>query len=735
MLVHHLEGVAKQSMLYAEAFGAGYLGYLAGILHDVGKYSDEFQQRIRGCNIRVDHSTAGAQWISNDKVYREYLGNYGIDRYFAILIAYTISGHHGGLMNYGAVDEEGTLKNRLAKKDIKEWASAWKEIEIIQQEWDSKKFVLDSGWNQEQIAWKYSFLGRMLYSCLVDADSIDTRDYCNDSDSRIVEEKRPSMSELQDRFNAYMSKKLNASRDTPINQKRRQILTACQRQAEMTPRMFTLTVPTGGGKTLSSLAFALNHATKYEKRRIIYVIPFTSIIEQTAEQFRYVLGQDAILEHHSNFDYEKYEENYGGDKERLLKFSSENWDASVVVTTSVQFFESLFSNQRSKCRKLHNIANSVIVIDEAQSIPRGYLKPCLMALDELIQSYGCTVVLCTATQPSWEGLGVKITEIMDTPTPTELMDAFKRVDVIIHGSNTEVISDSQVVEWMEESEQVLCIVNTRKHAKKLYDELKERNVEGLYHLSGRLCAKHRSEILMKIRECLQNQSPCRLISTQLIEAGVDVDFPFVIRSYAGLDSIAQAAGRCNREGQRESGKMVVFYPEKHGIPSKGWLKETATEAQNTIMFNNQSPLSLANIQNYFERIHGICDGRVEKVTDAEGIIKLLKSKNSNLEIPYQEIADKFQFIDGNMQTIVVRYDSRAEELIKNLSATMYPLREMRKLQSYTVQVYQHEFMEFQRNRLLDNVGGAWVLMENSYYDYQAGLLSATDTPEAEILLF
>jgi CRISPR-associated endonuclease/helicase Cas3 len=324
---------------------------------------------------------------------------------------------------------------------------------------------------------------------------------------------------------------------------------------------------------------------------------------------------------------------------------------------------------------------------------------------------------------------------MDTPTPDELLDAFKRVEVEVQGSNTKVIDDSRIVEWMEESDQVLCIVNTRKHAKMLYDQLKERNVEGLYHLSGRLCAKHRSDILMKVRECLQNQFPCRLVSTQLIEAGVDVDFPLVIRAYAGLDSIAQAAGRCNREGRKESGKVIVFYPEKHGMPSKGWMKETATEAQNTIIYNDEPPLSLFCIQKYFERIHGISDGRVEKLTDTEEIIKLLKSKNSNLEIPYQDIADKFRFIDGSMQAIVVPYDSHAKDLINELSSSPYPLREMRKLQSYTVQVYQHEFMDFQRNRLLRNVEGVWVLLENSYYDQQAGLLAATDAPEVDVLIF
>ncbi|MBO8164196.1 MAG: CRISPR-associated helicase Cas3' [Brevibacillus sp.] len=736
LLKEHLIGVAERSMRYAEVFGAGYLGYLAGILHDIGKYSTDFQKRIRGNPIRVDHSTAGAQWIVRNDTILQFLGNKKLDRWLARLLAYTISGHHGGLRNYGTVDTEGTLTCRLAKKEIPDWSSAWKEIVIEKQEWGEKKAALISGWNKEYPAWSYSFLGRMLYSCLVDADSIDTRDFCNGVDDEGWEdEKPPSMAELLTRCNEYLSQKLKHVADTPINRKRKQILAVCERQAEMSPGIFSLTVPTGGGKTLSSLAFALRHAVKHGKRRIIYVIPFTSIIEQNAEQFRAALGQDAVLEHHSNFNYEEYEENYGSDEVRRLKISVENWDAPVVVTTSVQFFESLFSNLRSKCRKLHNIADSVIIVDEAQSIPRGYMKPCLLALEELAAAYGCSVVLCTATQPSWKGLGLQVTEIMDTPKPTELMDAFKRVEVVVHGSNTEIVPDRQIVEWMEEAEQVLCIVNTRKHAKQLFDQLAERMGKGLYHLSGRLCAKHRSDILAKVRESLQNQSPCRLVSTQLIEAGVDVDFPLVLRAYAGLDSIAQAAGRCNREGHRESGNVRVFYPENHGMPAKGWMKETATEAQNTIMYCKEPPLSLVSIENYFQRIHGICDGRVDDLTDAEEIMKLLKSKNGNLEIPYQDIADKFRFIDGNMQTIVVPYDEEAEELIRQLSATSHPMRLMRRLQPYTVQIYQHEFREFLRHNLLQSVEGVLVLLDNSYYHPDTGLLSASDAPEAEVLIF
>lgn len=729
----HLEGVALLTREFANAFQMGYLGYLAGILHDIGKYSIEFQNRIRGNTKSVDHSTAGAKWILGDQQTRNYLGSSKMDHLFATMLAIIISGHHGGLKNYGTVDEQGSFWHRWVNSTVPDWSAAWNEIIIAKYDLKADLIHHVTKWEKDTRAWSYSFLGRMLYSCLVDADSIDTRNFCGFNYNSEIEDL--SIIKLQNRFNNYMATKLADTERTFINQRRKQILFASIHQAALSPRMFSLTVPTGGGKTLSSMAFALTHAKRYGKNRIIYVIPFTSIIEQNAAQFRAALGHDAVLEHHSNFNFDEYEEQYGPDEVQRLKLSAENWESPVVVTTSVQFFESLFANQRSKNRKIHNIANSIIILDEAQSIPREYMKPCLRALEELIRAYGCSVVLSTATQPIWQGLGIHPTEIMDDPSPLDLMKDFKRVEVEIYGSNKEVITDQQVVDWIEESDQVLCIVNTRRHAKILFDQMKERDVEGIYHLSGRLCAKHRSEILEEVKLRLQMNLPCRLISTQLIEAGVDVDFPVVLRSYAGLDAIAQAAGRCNREGKRALGIVKVFYPESHGMPSRGWLKETATEAQNTLTYCTEPPLSLANIQSYFERIYGIRDGQVEQITDAKGIINLLRSKNERFEIPYQEIAERFHFIDGAMQAIVVPYDPRAEELILQLSTSQYPLTITRKLQAYSVQIYQYELKEFLKNRLLADVNGVLVLANRSFYHNQAGLLSLKDDPNQENLIF
>jgi len=751
LLKDHLMGVAQRCRGYAAPFNVGYLAYLSGILHDVGKYSSDFQQRIRGTAIRVDHSTAGAKWITESEATKAYLGNTLLDARLARLLAYAISGHHGGLRNFGTADEEGTLMHRITRKDVPDWGMAWREVEIQREDWTEDKKLIVSRWDQNNPAWSYAFLGRMLYSCLVDADSIDTRDFCNESKlvgtHHEAKLSSPSIQDLKRRCDDYLQDKTNAAAHTEINRWRQMILSTCRRAAESPPGIYSLTVPTGGGKTLSSMAFGLNHAVRFDKRRILYVIPFTSIIEQNAQQFRDALGTEAVLEHHSNFNLREYSENYGADEVRQLSLSAENWDAPVVVTTSVQFFESLFSCQRSKCRKLHNISDSVIIIDEAQSIPRGYITPCLQALEELIRGYGCSVVLCTATQPSWDGLGIAVTEIMDEPSPAELVKAFARVQVEIKDDLGEVTSDSDVADLMEQSHQVLCIVNTRKHARLLFDRLKERQVEGLFHLSARLCAKHRSDILKKVRAALSLKLPVKLISTQLIEAGVDIDFPFVLRAFAGLDSIAQAAGRCNREGLRDAGRVVVFYPEPHGMPSRGWLRETTTEARNTLLYCREPPLSLSSIRDYFERVHGIRDGRMEQVTDVEHIMALFKSKRLNFEIPYQEIDDRFSFIEDDMRTIVVPYvsdaskngsdhqESELDRLTRELAVSESPMRVLRRLQQYTVQVYPHEYADFERKQLLKSVEGVLFLSDPSYYDAQAGLLSATEVPEAEILIF
>jgi CRISPR-associated helicase Cas3/CRISPR-associated endonuclease Cas3-HD len=755
-LKDHLLGVAELTREYASIFHAGELGYAAGLLHDLGKYKAKFQARIRGQPVAVAHSSTGA--LAVRERWRQLFGAADIHGHLAQLVQFAIAFHHGGLRNYGTKDEDGSLVHRLEaaagspeEQEVLNGA-AWKEIDLpsLSIPTDGRLVAgLLRHNNLKSYSWKLAFLGRMLYSCLVDADTVDTRNFSDPASTGPASLRVPTLAELSDRLDQALDARFAHAPDTTINQYRKSILDDCRRQAQLTPRLFTLTVPTGGGKTFSSLAFALRHAQAHGLRRIIYVIPFTSIIEQNAEQIRQVLGREAVLEHHSNFDLNEVEEQLGEAESRRYKLSMENWDAPVVVTTSVQFFESLFSNRRTRCRKLHNIARSVIVLDEAQSLPCGYLEPCLLALEELIESYGCSAVLCTATQPSWTGLGRQVKEIMDKHSPAELYEdvAFRRVTVEMRDELDAATEDARLAEWLREEPQALCIVNTRKHAKLLLDQFNS-GMDGLYHLSGRMTPRHRMSALREIRDRLRDGRTCLVISTQLIEAGVDVDFPVVYRALAGLDSIAQAAGRCNREGRLKNGRLIVFHPEQHGMPTKGWLKVTATEALNSIRkFGISEALSLKCLKEYFERIHGIRDEEAgPRLRDQEGIIEMLTRQPAH--IPYEDVAERFQLIDSAMDTVIVPWqppehrihmedphDPEALQLIERLAYDPYPASVLRRLQPYAVQVYHHELRAYAEQRLLRQVQGVWVLNDLAYYDPLAGLLSPNEETEPAVYIF
>lgn len=752
-LKDHLLGVAKLARQFGQAFSAGELAYAAGLLHDIGKYKSKFQDRIRGKPIAVTHSTAGALIVRQES--GRLFGITKCHKHLADLVAFAIAFHHGGLRNYGTMDEDGSLRCRLvtAKTSPDEqaqlWEAAWQEIELpaLPVPTDGRLFANLLRYNDTgRYSWKMAFLGRMLYSTLVDADTVDTRNFCDPRLAALAAPDGPILHELYDRLKRHLADTYADVPDTTVNRYRRAILARCRRQARLKPGLFALTVPTGGGKTFSSLAFALRHAKRYGHRRIIYVIPFTSIIEQNAKHFRKALGDDAVLEYHSNFNWKEAEEHLGEEEARRVKLSAENWDAPVVVTTSVQFFESLFASKRSKCRKLHNIAGSVIVLDEAQSLPRGYLEPCLRALEELTEGYGCSVVLCTATQPSWKGLGRNVVELMDKPSPTELFEEFKRVGVDMLDEDEGVTTNETIAAMMMRETQALCIVNTRRHAKLLLGRF-DRRTEGLYHLSGRMTPLHRLNVLESIRLRLKHGLPCLVVSTQLIEAGVDVDFPVVFRAMAGIDSIAQAAGRCNREGLLDTGRLIVFRPEPHGMPSKGWLKETAIEAVSSIRkFGASETLSLDCVSDYFERVHGLLDPENgPRLRDAEDIVKLLGNMP---HIPYEEVAERFRFIDSVMETVVVpwlpkdRRDSLEDpygpialKLIDELTTAQYPASVMRKLQPYAVQVYRHELKALAREGFIRNVQGVWVLNDLAHYDELSGLLTPADEADHEVNIF
>ncbi|MGE5560666.1 MAG: CRISPR-associated helicase Cas3' [Chloroflexota bacterium] len=690
----HLSEVARLSGDFAAPFGGTTYGRAAGFLHDLGKYSAEFQRRLDGAPLRVDHSTAGAQ--EAQRLYGEAIGT---------LISYVVAGHHAGLPDYGTVADEASLAARLARGDLPDYHAYGQD----QLPFPSRaELALPVRPLQSQPYFSVQFFARMLYSCLVDADFLDT-ERALDAGKHAKRSGYPEIETLRDRLELYLDSKFAGAPDTAVNRERAAILRASRERAADEPGLFSLTVPTGGGKTLSSLAFALHHAARHGLRRVIYAIPFTSIIEQNADVFRAALGDEAVVEHHSNFQHPREGDEDWNEESARLSLATENWDAPLIVTTNVQFFESLFANRSSRCRKLHNLVRSVIILDEAQMIPTDLLRPCLAALWELVQNYGATVVLCTATQPALKGLlppGSQVREI--APDPPRLFEVLRRTRVARLGA----YDDDTLAARIADERQALCIVNTRAHARDLYSLLRDK-CEAI-HLSARMCPRHRAEVLSTVRQALKNDSPCRVVSTQLIEAGVDVDFPVVFRAATGLDSLAQAAGRCNREGLLSCGQVFLFEPV--GRPLRGWFQRTATVAQ-MVLREGGDPLAPETIERYFVDLYDLEGGGLDK----QGILGAIAEDGRLLHFPFADIGHRFRLIDSDMMPVVVPWDQQAADLVQAAHyAPSYSL--LRKLQPYTVQVYPFEFLALQKSRLVEVKGGIMpVLTDLSCYDKEVGL--------------
>ena len=680
-LQSHSVNVGEMASEFAQVFGAQEIACQTGQLHDLGKYSEAFNHRLHG-GPSVDHATAGA------KIAVERWGNV-----LGKLMAFCIAGHHAGLANgSGEGDNRRTLKQRLALQfgeDIPALDNLWQQEIKLPQNLSAPPLKADA----HHPFFSYAFFTRMLYSCLVDADYLDTEAFYLNLENNAVERGGyPDLNALQRNFNQFINyfrrriaqapEQTEAEkRNAALNRLRSEILDHAVEQAAQPQGLFTLTVPTGGGKTFTSMAFALEHAKRHGMRRVIYVIPFTSIIEQNAAEFRKAfgeLGEQAVLEHHSTFDDGKLQNEATKDK---LRLASENWDAPIVVTTAVQFFESLFADRSSRCRKLHNIAGSVIILDEAQMLPLNLLLPIMQAIKELAQNYRCSVVMCTATQPAVQAENgfyrgfENVREI--APKPTALFDKLRRTTVQHIGTQT----DADLLAKLAEHPQMLIIVNNRRHARSLYDQAK--HLEGTFHLTTLMCAKHRSQKLDEIRGRLKSGEPCRVIATSLIEAGVDVDFPLVMRAEAGLDSVAQAAGRCNREGKRpsENSFVWIFTPEEQ------WKAPPELAAQAAVMrltadsFSDDL-LSTQAVAAYFAELYQLKSSEL----DNKKILKMHNDTGQSLDFPFQTIADKFRMIESHMQPLIIPFDGEAENLISSLHHADHIGGLLRKLQLYTVQI-------------------------------------------------
>ena len=646
-LIDHLEKTAELAGQYAEAFGAYQWGYCAGLLHDIGKYSQEFQRRIRGSEEQVDHATAGAQLCHEKKGYYS-------------LLSYCIAGHHAGLADTGTRNDRSnmpTLYGRL-KKQIPDYNAYKGEIQIPQLM--ELPFVIQ---NRKEAGFASAMFIRMLYSCLVDADFLNTETFMNKGMTE--RDCGDSISVLYEKCMSGISGWLKNEDRNTINGRRTEILKHCLEMVSKERGMFRLTVPTGGGKTMASLAFALKHAAEHGMNRVIYVIPYTSIIEQTAGIFAEKLGQKNVLEHHSNVDYTV------SDELKSMQLAAENWDKPVVVTTNVQFFESMFSNRSSKCRKLHNVADSVIVFDEAQMLPTDYLKPCIAVMEQLIRHYRSSVVLCTATQPALQNLfseDIGFRELC--PGVDDQFAFFKRSKIRDLGR----ISGDSLVERLKNEYSALCIFNTKKTAQNMYQELRG---EGVYHLSTAMYPVHRKRVLAEIRKRLDDKKRCIVLSTSLVEAGVDLDFQTVYRQLAGVDSVIQAAGRCNREGKRsldESNTYIFQLQEREFMPGQRQQMQV-TEG---LLIDEKALDDLETIQKYFEELFYL---RRESL-DKKKILEMFQ-----FQFEFAHAAKEFKLIENNTVTILIPIEERGREIAEQLRLGMVNQALMREAGQYCVNVY------------------------------------------------
>lgn len=669
-LDEHLASVGKLAGEFSAVFGAEAMSRASGLLHDLGKYTEQFQRRLSGDSGRVDHSTWGA------RVAMERYGQAGK------LLAYGIAGHHAGLANGRDGEARTALADRL-KSELPLLDAVWnKELQLpAQNELLPKGFTPD----REHGPFQLAFLTRMIFSSLVDADFLDTEAFYAGMQGRDTG-RNGAQSSLRE-IRQELEKTLSSFRaDSDVNRIRAEILAGVRAKAVENPGIFSLTVPTGGGKTLASLAFAMDHAIQHGLRRVIYVIPFTSIVEQNAAVFRRALGtlgERAVLEHHCAFTEQAAAKGTPDEYQgmRKLRLAMENWDAPIVVTTAVQFFESLFSDKPSRCRKLHNIAGSVVILDEAQTLPLKLLRPTVVSLKELARNYRASVVLCTATQPAlkasdeFQGGFHDVREL--APDPQRLYRELKRVKLRHLGAQ----SDEDLARQLIGKNQVLCIVNNRRHARALYESIADQ--PGACHLTTLMCARHRSQVLAEVRHRLANGAPCRLVATSLIEAGVDVDFPLVLRAEAGLDSIAQAAGRCNREGRRPAAEseVLIFSVENEDWAPPPELKQFAQVARAALRRPHDDPLAMDAVNGYFRELYW---QKGPRELDAHDLMGMHAAGIDAL--PFESVAARYRMIDSLQMPVIVPFDDEARTALRDLAFAPTAGGIARRLQPYVVQI-------------------------------------------------
>lgn len=772
LLTDHLNEVAALTAKYCEKIGLGKLGEMVGLLHDLGKANPLFQRYLLSAvgliepkdplyldpvasKGKIDHSTLGAQAISQLKVLNPMVKD---------IAEMIVLSHHGGLLDYVTHDGELPVDKRLAKETIElqdeEYATYIApsitpdlEMKIMEEFGEYAKKMKE----YKESETRYFHLGltiKFLFSSLVDADRLDTIRFSNRSNGAdLAPQSEFSWNKAIQALAQYTSKfKVR----NEVDRIRNEISENCLQSADKKPGIYRLTVPTGGGKTLSSLRFALNHAEKYGKDRVIYVIPFTSIIDQNAETVRQVLQlegiEDHLVEHHTNLTEEE--------DTRLNRVLAENWDSKLIYTTMVQFLETIYGGGTNKMRRFHNLANSVIIFDEVQAVGVPQIFLFNMALRFLTDICGSTVLICTATQPVLDSallkpysLEIAADEDISGVIP-EMQEVFHRVDVLDWtGKDWRVPDTAELLheEWRS-GQSVLAIVNTKKAAMEIAADLHRRNLD-FYHLSTNMCPAHRLEILTKMRSELDRfhdgeRGPVICISTQLIEAGVDIDFNVVIRHLAGVDSLVQAAGRCNRNGRMATrGKLYIVNPADENLSK---LKDIRMAKESTLEVLRNAPDEVKSnnllnediIERYFQRHflkntdvmtypvyvseYGVADTLVNILSRNSKAEEAYKRKNPQEKKPlnhgFKTAAKYYKVIDNNSRGVLVPY-KEGKELISSLNTTWneheLPAL-MKKAQRYSVNLYDYQIEK------LSKEGGIYEIRENS------GILGLTDRYYSDI---
>lgn len=687
-LIDHLKGTAELCRSFAIDDLKDY-AYFCGLIHDIGKYSNAFQERIRGKNIKVEHALSGAQEIAKLPM-----------QMWNFMLEYCIAGHHSGLPDGGTKADSADMAtlHGILKRRAEDYFSYKNEVHTEIPDNHIEK-ILKKCRNCEELIEVYAFLTRYIYSCLTDADFIDTEHFvCPYTDRMVTGDFRKAYERVCAFIDGFKA-------ETILQKSRGDIQKQVYKSMDDDSDIYTINMPTGSGKTLCSIRAALEMAIEKDKKRIIYVIPYVSIIEQTAEIFNDIFGDVLpVIQHQSNFDFDREDQDENALASEKIKKACENWDAPLIVTTNIQFFESLYNYRSSRLRKLHNLSNSIVIFDEVHMLPSEYIQPCIKAIGYITKFIGSKALLMSATMPDYSKFINEYTsdcKVTDAVPDKSLFRLFSKCTYNYIGR----VDLPYIYERSQEYGSSLIIVNRRKTARELYNLCSGKK----YHLSTYMTPQHRSEVISSIRQDLKTGEKLTVISTSLIEAGVDLDFETVFRENAGIDNIIQSGGRCNREGKRKNGDVFVFETDDCVNDIRANITRSLFEEYDDITSDKC-------IQEYYKRIFKVSEHQINKNT----IVNIMGNNIRPDAIPFREYAQSFKFIDNEIVGIVIPNEEN-QKLIDELKTGSFSVK--RKLQQYCASVRFYEFEEMVKLGLIDRFDcGVYVLNNTDYYSKETGLM-------------